>query len=112
AALAEVGVHRHGGRAGEAPTLVGDHDHLLRAGGTVAVNIGGSPDDQVGADWITTRAIVDDGGDGAVVAGARGAEVDVGRAALAEVGVHRHGGRAGEARGLVVDDDHLLRADR
>src|SRR5439155_21491711 len=63
-----------------------------------------------GADGITGRHVVADGGDAAVVCGLWIAEVDVGSESRARRGVDRDGGRAGDRRRFVVHDGNGLLA--
>src|SRR5439155_6908393 len=66
---------------------------------------------RVGAGCVWFPGVVEYGGNAAVVVGGgRRTEVDIGRAAQAQIGVHDDSRRAGDARRLVVDDDDLLGA--
>src|SRR5207247_1314373 len=111
AAQAGIRADSHVGRAGDARGLVVHDDDLLGAGALVVVNVGDRPDHRVGADAVWFAAVVDHGGHSAVVVGAgRRAEVDVGRAALAQIGEDRHLGRTTDRWHLIVHDDDLLGA--
>src|SRR5207247_2638698 len=83
AALAGIGEDHDGGRTGDRRRLVIHDDDLLSAAALVVVTVGRRPDHEVGADRVGFAAVVDHGGNTAVVVGAdRRAEVDVGRAEL------------------------------